>query len=178
MKRFSTFKTAAALVFALAMFGSVAMAQSTTEAAPPAANGPGGHGWGHRGGGPGGPMGMFSKLNLTADQKTQMKAVHTKYAPQVKELMGQIQTARQAAYGAPAGTKPEFNEATEAAAIAAAAPFEAKLKALHMAEHNDMLAVLTPEQKTQLAALQTQMKANMAARRQAWQAAHPQTEQQ
>jgi Spy/CpxP family protein refolding chaperone len=178
MKRFSTFKMAAALVFALAMFGSVAMAQSTAEPAAPVAGDPGGHGGFGRGHFGGEMMGlrMLSKVTpaVTEAQKTQIKTITQTHMTAMKTYGAQLRALR--AQSKPAdGTTATFDEATETKINLASAPILAKMKGERIAMHNELMGVLTADQQTSLKALQQQAKADFAAKRAAWQAAHPRT---
>jgi|HubBroStandDraft_6_1064221.scaffolds.fasta_scaffold16107_2 Spy/CpxP family protein refolding chaperone len=180
MKRFTTLKMAAALVFAFAMFGTVAMAQAPVEgsgAQTGTSGGPSG-GWGHGGHHRGfGDMDsrLYSKLNLTAEQKAAMKTIHEKYGAMFKETMTQMKAIRTQLN--PSGA---FDQETETKINEQSAPLMAQMKANHIAMQTELTNVLTADQKTQLAALKAQMHAEMQERRAAWQAAHPQgaTQQQ
>jgi Spy/CpxP family protein refolding chaperone len=116
------------------------------------------HWGGHRKSGHFGRMGgrMFAKLNLTDDQKARMKTVRKGFGERTKSLREQLrakhQELRQANQG---GT---FNEALATQKLTETASLRAKLMAEQFKLHQDMLAVLTPEQKTQLDTMRQQFK--------------------
>jgi Spy/CpxP family protein refolding chaperone len=114
-----------------------------------------GKGFGHRG--MGGGMGMrgFAKLNLSEDQKTQMKSLregfHTSIQPQRQEMFGLMKQKHD-------GTL--------------TADGEARLKDLHNQMktageglHANMMNVLTAEQKTQLETMKQEFKQKWEERR-------------
>ncbi len=71
-------------------FSPVLAAEDTTaaEAPPPGPPGAGPHAWGH--GGPEGPMHLYSRLGLTADQQASLKAIMTAAKPRMKNLHEQM----------------------------------------------------------------------------------------
>ncbi len=103
-----------------------------------------------------GGFGMFSRLNLTDAQKEQMKQIgqssRERTSPLRKELHAKMQTLRQSEQG---GT---FNESLAAQTLTETAPLRAKLMAEEFKIRQEMLAVLTPEQKTQLDQMRDQFK--------------------
>jgi len=170
MKRFTSLKMTVALVFALAIFGTAAMAQSTAPveggAGTPGQQGFRGH---HRGG----EMGMFllNKITpaLTADQKTQIKAVFAAHSANIKSYMSQLHQLREQYKSATAGG---FDEAASTKFHVDSAPIEAKLEGEHAAIQAGINNVLTDEQKTSLANLKAQMQQQMQERRAHWAAQH------
>jgi protein CpxP len=107
--------------------------------------------WAQRGkrGGGGGLMGRgFRDLDLTDAQKAQMKQIreaqHQTLQPLRQELRAKRQEMRKASEG---GT---FDEALVRQKLIEIAPIEARLMALQFRAHQEMLSVLTPEQKTKL----------------------------
>ena len=100
-----------------------------------------------RGGGrgmKGGEMrGAFRGLNLSEVQKTQMKAIHQKYAPQAKPLMESMRPAMQNARAA----RQRGDTAAARAAFAGTAETRTKLEALRQQERNEVRGILTPEQQ-------------------------------
>jgi len=99
---------------------------------------------------------MFEKLNLTDDQKAQMKQLRQGFMERTSSLRTQLrakhQELRQASDG---GT---FNEALATQKLTEEAGLRAKMMGEEFKLHQDMLAVLTPEQKTQLDQLRQQLK--------------------
>ena len=148
MKKIGKWISAAAVV---ALSGAMAFAAIDND---------GGKAWGHGGHGRRGAMGahVAQKLNLADAQKEQMKALHRSF---MQDNRAFFQTMRQ--------TRQEMHAAKEAGDTAKVdslkATFQsqrAQLKQLHDAQQEKFLAILTPEQRTQLDAL----KAEHAARRQ------------
>ncbi len=143
------------LVAALAvLFGSVIAKSQTTDAPPP----PPMHG--HHEFGMGGPrMGFFARqLNLTDDQKTQMKAIMQKEHPTMKPLMQQErqfdQQLRQYVEGP--------YDATKVQALAAQkAQIQAQITVNETRIHNELYQLLTPDQQAQLKQMQTNHEARM-----------------
>jgi len=161
-------KVAIAGVSAVALAGSIAVAQTVTKQD----NGQrprgewGGHRGDHKGPGFGGMRegGLFRQLNLTDDQKAKMKQIRESFAQTNKPLREQLrakhQELRQASEG---GT---FNEALATQKLTEIAPLEAKMMAAHAQMHQEMLSVLTAEQKAQLEQAKAQFKAHRGERRQ------------
>ena len=137
-------KHLAVLAAALVAAAPMAHAQATAAPAPRAARGTAGM----RGPGHGD---MYKSLNLTDAQKAQVKAIHQKYAPQMK-------SARDAA-------KPDFDamraarqKGDTAAARAAGAKLRADMAPTHKLREQEMAEVrgiLTPAQQQQLDTLKT-----------------------
>lgn len=134
----------AVLAAALVAAAPMAHAQATTTQAARAEHGMRGPGHGHGD--------MFKSLNLTAAQKAQVKAIHQKYAPQMK-------AAREAA-------KPDFQAmraARQRGDTAGARAARAKLRAemgpsqkVRAQEMAEIRAILTPAQQQQLDAIKAQ----------------------
>ena len=148
---------AVALVAVAALAVPVALAQGGGKGE--------GHGqWGHRGG-ERGEMGLmgFRQLNLTDAQKAQLKQIHENHKQAIAPLMQQIAAKRQEIRAASeSGT---VDEAAATQKLTEIAPLEAKLMAEHAKIRQESLAVLTPEQKTQLDTIRAQAKARWAERR-------------
>ena len=138
-----------------------AAADVATPATPatPAAAGP--HRWHHHGHGD-----LLSKLNLSAEQQAAVKTIMANAGPQMKgihqEMRGNSLKLRQ--------TQP--SDATYANVVAQVTQANGSLHSQMITQREAVRAqvykVLTPAQQTQLVALQTQMRANMEARRAAW----------
>jgi Spy/CpxP family protein refolding chaperone len=165
MKRLGKIKT-------LAISGLAALALATPLAFAQSQGGnhgdkQGAHGsWRERGEQAGGDHfggGMFRDLNLTDDQKAKLQQIRQSFAAETKPLREQLrakhQELRQASEG---GT---FNEALATQKLTEAAAIEAKLMGAEFNLHQQMLSVLTPEQKTQLEQRRAQFKANHGERR-------------
>ncbi|MDQ2890761.1 MAG: Spy/CpxP family protein refolding chaperone [Gemmatimonadota bacterium] len=122
-------------------------AQATTPAAP--ANGAQiGARHGHHG------M-MLKELNLTADQKTRIKAIHARYKPQMKAKAATFKPDRDAMKAARARGDSAGVRAARARLQADMAP----TRQVREQEMNDVRAVLTPAQQQQFDAERARMKA-------------------
>jgi len=151
---------AIATLSAIALAASIAVAQTVTtdqsnqQGTPTERHGGfrGEHkGWeGMRGG-------MFKQLNLTEDQKTKIKQIHETFATQNKPLTDQLRAKRQELRQASEGGT--FNEALATQKLTEMASLEAKMMGEHFKLHQEMLSVLTPEQKAQLEQSKAQFKA-------------------
>jgi protein CpxP len=104
-------------------------------------------------GGPGGPrdgIGFLARdLNLTPDQKTQIKKITDSFAESTKSLRDQLKTLHQSEPDPFSGT---FDEAIVRAAAEARAKVDIELSVARAQLMSQIAAVLTPEQKAQLAA--------------------------
>jgi Spy/CpxP family protein refolding chaperone len=142
------------LVAALAvMMGSVFAKSQTADAPPP----PPMHGHEF---GMGGHMMEFmaKKLNLTDEQKTQMKAVFEKERPTIKPLMLQEHQIdlqlRQYVEGA-------FDQAKVQALAAQKAQIQAQLTVQETRIHNELYQLLTPDQQSQVKQMEAHHEARM-----------------
>ena len=140
-------------VMALAIAVPFAIAQSKGE---------GGHrhgmlGDGHMAGA------MYRNLDLTDAQKTQMKQIRESHSQSLRPLMEQVRAKRQEIRQASeSGT---FNEALVTQKLNEIAPLEAKLMGERSRLHQEMLAVLTADQKAKVEQAQADRKAKWAERR-------------
>ena len=157
------FKTLAiATLSAIALTTSIAVAQSVTTGQD---NDQGarrewrGHRGDHQGRGMRGMRegGFFKQLNLTDDQKAKLKQIRESAAQANKPLHEQLRAKRQELRQASEGGT--FNEALATQKLTEMASLEAKLMGERFKLHQQMLSVLTPEQKTQLEQAQAQRKA-------------------
>ena len=101
--------------------------------------------------------GFFKQLNLTDDQKAKLKEIRESAAQANKPLRDQLRAKRQELRQASEGGT--FNEALATQKLTEMAALEAKLMGERFKLHQQMLSVLTPEQKTQLEQAQAQRKA-------------------
>jgi periplasmic protein CpxP/Spy len=157
---------AGTLLGAAALWGATgisiaAAAQETSAAAPAAPTAPGPHGWHHHHG-----AGMLlSKLNLSAEQQSAVKAIMTTARPQMKSLHEEMRAnslkLRQ--------TQPNDPNYTNVLAQVTQAngALHSQMITQREAVRAQVFKVLTPAQQTQLAALQAQMQARMQARMEA-----------
>ncbi len=126
----------------------------------------------HGMGGEEGFMGRFAeKLNLTDAQKQQMQQIAARFKESTKALREQERGGRDKGFDAFNGGT--FNEAAVRAAAQARANMHVEMEVARARMMSEMFAVLTPEQKAQLAAERQQREQ----RRQEWRAKSGQTEQ-
>ena len=155
--RIKTF--AIAIISAIALAASIAVAQTVTkQGTQQGTERHWGHG-GHKGEGFGGMRegGFFRQLNLTDDQKAKMKSIRETFAQTNKPLRDQLRAKRQELRQASEGGT--FNEALATQKLTEIAPLQAKLMAAEHNLHQEMLSVLTAEQKAQLEQSRAQFKA-------------------
>jgi Spy/CpxP family protein refolding chaperone len=169
MNKSGRFKVLAiATLSAIVLAASIAVAQTVT---PNQDNGQGarpewrGRGGQHKGHGMRGMRagGFFRGLNLTEDQKAKMKTIRQSFAESNKSLREQVRAKRQELRRANEGGT--FNEALATQKLTEIAPLEAKLMAERARLHQEMLSVLTAEQKAQLEQAKAQFKTRRAERR-------------
>jgi Spy/CpxP family protein refolding chaperone len=141
---------------------SFSIASAADESTPPAATTTSGPHWHHHGGG---LWHLYSKLGLTPEQQTSIKAIMTAAKPQMKSLHQQMQ----ANHLKLVQTKPD--DPNYASVVAEVAQSNASLTSQRTSQQSElraqMYAVLTPAQKTQLATLEAQWAAKAAARKSA-----------
>ena len=169
MNKLGRFKTLAiATLSAIALAASIAVAQSVTpgqgNAQGPRAERRGGRGE-HKGHGWGGMRngGFFKQLNLTEDQKAKVQQIRESYAQRNKPLREQLRAKRQELRQANEGGT--FNEALATQKLTDMASLEAKLMGEQYKLHQEMLSVLTAEQKDQLEQSRAQFKTRRGERR-------------
>jgi len=107
--------------------------------------------------------GAFNRLNLTDDQKTKMKQIRESFAERNKGLMAELKAKRQELRQASEGGT--FNEALASQKLTETAGLQAKLMGERFKLHQEMLTVLTAEQKTQLEQMKAQFKTHRGGRR-------------
>jgi protein CpxP len=159
-------KLAVAGLSALALATPVALAQTAGNAQQGGKGEHDGGRHGRRGGGEfggefggerGGRFGGFRGIELTDAQKASLKQIRESFGERTKSLREQLRAKhtelRQAESG---GT---FNEALAAQKLAEVAPIQAKLMAEGFRMRQESMAVLTPEQKTQLEQRRAEFKA-------------------
>ena len=103
-------------------------------------------------------------IELTDAQKASMKQLREAFGERTKSLREQLRAKRQELRQAESGTT--FNEAVATQKLTEAAGLQARLMAEEFKLRQDSLALLTPEQKTQL----EQRKQQFEQRRQQWKA--------
>jgi Spy/CpxP family protein refolding chaperone len=150
------------LIAALAVLMGTAMAQSQTSADAPPPQPMHGHGHG-MGMGMDGHMGFFAKqLNLTDDQKAQMKAILQKEHPAMKPLFEQQHQIdvqlRQYVEGS-------FDQAKVQALAAQKAEIQAQMTVAETRVHNQLYQLLTADQQSQLKQMEANREAHKEQRR-------------
>ena len=151
---------------ALALSVPIVLAQTTrTTQDKQATRGEGGErhgrGWGGRGEGMHGIM--FRGINLTDDQKSKIKQIGESFRERTQPLRQELQTKREALRQA--GEGGTFDEALATQKLTETAGLEAKLMGERFKMRQEMLSVLTPEQKTQLEQKRADFKARGGQRR-------------
>jgi len=168
MKKFSSIKMLALVsLSSIVLLASVAFAQTTgvnqdtNEKARGEWRGQGRRG-GHRGFGKArmGRGGMFHNLNLTEDQKARMKQIRESFGERTKGLREQLRAKRQELRQAHQGGT--FNEALATQVLSQEATLKARMMSEQFKLRQEMLTVLTPEQRTQMEQQREQMKAKRA----------------
>jgi protein CpxP len=109
-----------------------------------------GGGGGHFGGG------MFRGLNLTDDQKTKLQQLHQSFGERTQSLREQLRAKHDELRQAESGGT--FNEALATQKLTEAAGLQARLMGEEFRLHQEMLSILTPEQKTQMEQRRQQFK--------------------
>jgi len=104
---------------------------------------------------------MAQKLNLTDDQKTQMKAIMEKEHPTMKPLHQQERQIDQQLRQYVEGT---FDQAKVAALATQKAQIQAQLTVQETRIHNEMYQLLTAEQKDKLKQMETEHETRMQER--------------
>ena len=144
-----------------------AQAQDGAGAPPPHARrgpgGPGGPGFGGPDGfgrGPGGgAMGILRGLDLTDDQRAQVRQVMEGHRDELRAISERVMAAHRAQDDAI--TAAQFDEQAVRAKSAELAAVEADAAVLRAKLHSEVFAVLTPEQQAKAAELKAQREARM-----------------
>lgn len=155
------------LVAAMAVMLGAAIAKSQTADAPAPPPSMHEHEWGMGGH----EMGFFAKyLNLTDDQKAQMKAVMQKERPTMKPLMEQAHQMDMQLRQYVEGT---YDEAKVQALVSQQAQNLVQLKVQETRIHNELFQLLTPEQQARMKQFEANREARMQQHMQAQPAAAP-----
>lgn len=173
MKRLGKLKTLTIASLSVVALGApIAFAQTagTTQDTQQVRRGEGrGHGgWGKqegRGGWDGQRGGrmhgmMFRDLNLSEDQKAKLKQIGQSFHERTKTLSEELRAKRQELRQASEGGT--FNEALATQKLQESASLQAKLMGEQFKMRQEMLSVLTPEQKTQMEQKRAEFKAKRA----------------
>lgn len=150
----SAFRNFALVAAAAVSLAGAAQAQSAIT--PPANQQ--GTARGHRG--QGGERGLFRDLNLTDAQKTQIKAIHAKYQPQLKTAREQAKPYMDAARTA----RQKGDTATARADMLKAREVMQSTQTVRTQELNEVRGVLTADQQAKLDAKMKAFKARGANR--------------
>lgn len=95
-----------------------------------------------------GGAGIWRQLNLTEAQKTQMKQIRESYRERTQSLHKELRAKRQELKQANQGGT--FNETLATQVLTESAALEAKLMGERFKMRQEMMELLTPEQKNQL----------------------------
>jgi Spy/CpxP family protein refolding chaperone len=101
---------------------------------------------------------LAAALDLTADQQTQVKALHAQLKAQMTPLMAQSRQQHQELKSLMNGTNPDANEVGQK--TLAANQTQAQIKALHENFKAKFTALLTPDQKTKFAQMEQNRQAH------------------
>jgi len=154
MKSFRNRLLIAAL--AVAMGSAIAKSQTADSTPPPPPEHS--HAYGMRGD----MMGFFARqLNLTDEQKTQMKTILQQQRPTMKPLMQQEHQIDLQLRQYVEGT---FDEAKVQALAAQKAQIQSQLTVAETRVHNQLYALLTPDQQSQVKQMEAQHEARMQER--------------
>src|SRR6185503_17308488 len=104
--------------------------------------------------------GMFRGVTLTDDQKAKMKQISESFRGRTQSLHQELRAKRQELRQASEGGT--FNEALATQKLQDSASLQAKLMGEQFRMRQEMLTVLTPEQKTQLEQKRAEFKAKRA----------------
>jgi protein CpxP len=149
---------------AVTLAGSIALAQTSSSDQTKKGSGAwqGQGRWGH--GRRGHHRGMFGGITLTDDQKAKMKQIAASSRESNQPIREQLRAKRQELRQANEGGT--FNEALATQKLQDMAGLEAKLMGERFKLRQEMLSILTPEQKTQLDQKRAEFKAKRAERSQ------------
>jgi periplasmic protein CpxP/Spy len=144
-------------VQAQAQDGAGAPPQRQERRGPGGPGGPGGFFGGPDGfgrGGFGGPMALLRQLDLTEDQRAQVRQVMESHHDELRAIGERVMAAHRAQNDAV--TAPQFDEQVVRTRAAELAALEADAAVLRAKVHSDVFAVLTPEQQAKAAELKAQ----------------------
>ena len=167
MNKLGMIKTLTLASLSVVVFAaSIALAQTQQGQTTDKTNTPGWHGEGrgHRRGGHGKGGMMFRGLNLTEDQKAKMKQISQSFRERTQSLRQELKAKRQELHQANAGGT--FNEALATQKLQESASLQARMMGEQIKLRQEMLSVLTAEQKTQMEQKRAEFKTRWAERRQ------------
>jgi protein CpxP len=141
-----------AAALAVVLGSAIAKSQTADAVLPPPMHGPGFGMEGHM-------MGFWAKaLNLTDEQKTQMKAVMQKEHATLKPLMTQIHQMDEQLKQYEEGT---YNEGKVQSLVAQQSQAMVELRVQEARIHNELYQLLTQDQQSQLKELEANREAHM-----------------
>jgi protein CpxP len=153
----------AVAIVAIAALGYAGVQAQNTDSGPGQSmgRGRGGPGFGRFGGpggrgGPLGELGIINRLNLTEDQRNQVRQLMESRQEETRALAEKLRSAHEGLQAAV--TANSFDEGTIRARSADVASAEADMAVARGRLHADVLQILTAEQRTRLNQLQAQMK--------------------
>ena len=147
-------------VQAQAQDGTATQAQRHERRGPGGPGGPGGRFGGPGGfgrGGFGGPLAMLRQLDLTEDQRAQVKQVMDSHRAELQAIGEKLRAAHKAQQDAV--TAAQFDEQAVRTQAAELATLTADAAVLQAKVHSEVFAVLTPEQQAKAAELKAQLQA-------------------
>ena len=113
----------------------------------------------HHHGGPGGFHHMLKQLDLTADQRSQVKAIWEKEKPAMQPLMQQMQQNHNAMKALEASGP--FDEAKTRALATQNSQTMIELQVAHARIKSEIMQILTADQKAKLAQMEANHEAHM-----------------
>ena len=148
-------------VHAQAQDGAATQAQRHERRGPGGPGGPGGRfgGPGGFGRGGGGPLAMLRQLDLSEDQRAQVKQVMDSHRAELQAIGEKLRAAHKAQQDAV--TAAQFDEQAVRTQAAELATLTADAAVLQAKVHSEVFAVLTPEQQAKAAELKVQREARM-----------------
>jgi protein CpxP len=154
---------ATGFVQAQAQDGAATQAQRHERRGPGGPGGPGGRFGGPGGfgrGGFGGPLAMLRQLDLTEEQRAQVKQVMDSHRDERRAVGAKLRAAHKAQQSAVTATP--FDEQAVRTQAAELATLSADAAVLQAKVHSEVFAVLTPEQQAKAAELKAQRDARMS----------------
>lgn len=161
VKRINRLKSFALPAIMACTLSVSALAQLTDQANPQPQD-PGNSTFGRFHGHPRWGGDVWQRLNLTETQKTQMKQIRDSYRERTQSLRQELRAKRQGLRQANQGDT--FNEALATQVLTESAALEARLMGERFKMRQEMLALLTPQQKDQLQQMREQHKMKGAGR--------------
>ena len=150
----------ALIAVTLAISAILAQSSNGQSDSPKPGEGKGAFGWHGGRHGRGMRFAMFRALNLTDEQKAQMKQIRQSYRERTQPLREELRAKMQGLRQANAGGA--FNESLAAQRLTETAGLRAKLMGERFKLRQEMMGALTPEQKTRMEQMREQFRAKRA----------------